>query len=42
MLKLQVHIILNRLKQLLPYFEQSLEYLEKIIDSIRRREPKLL
>jgi hypothetical protein len=26
----------------IPYFEQTLEYLEKLIDSIRRREPKLL
>ena len=28
--------------KIIPYFEQSLEYLEKLIESIRRREPKLL
>jgi len=28
--------------KIIPYFEQSLEYLEKLIESIRKREPKLL
>jgi hypothetical protein len=28
--------------KIIPYFEQSLEYLEKLIQSIRKREPKLL
>ena len=28
--------------KIIPYFEQSLQYLEELIDSIRRREPKLL
>lgn len=28
--------------KIIPYFEQSLEYLEKLVESIRKREPKLL
>jgi hypothetical protein len=28
--------------EIIPYFEQSLQYLEELIDSIRKREPKLL
>jgi hypothetical protein len=28
--------------KIIPYFEQSLEYLEKLIEDIRKREPKLL
>jgi hypothetical protein len=28
--------------KIIPYFEQSLQYLENLIDSIRKREPKLL
>ena len=28
--------------KVITYFEQSLEYLEKLIESIRKREPKLL
>jgi hypothetical protein len=28
--------------KLIPYFEQCLDYLEKLIESIRKREPKLL
>ncbi len=28
--------------KIIPYFEQSLDYLEKLIESIRKREPKLL
>jgi hypothetical protein len=28
--------------KIIPYFEQSLDYLEKLIQSIRKREPKLL
>jgi hypothetical protein len=28
--------------KIIPYFEQSLEYLEELIESIRKREPKLL
>ncbi len=27
--------------KIIPYFEQSLQYLENLIDSIRKREPKL-
>jgi hypothetical protein len=27
--------------KIIPYFEQSLQYLEKLIESIRKREPKL-
>ena len=28
--------------KIIPYFEQSLEYLERLIEGIRKREPKLL
>jgi hypothetical protein len=28
--------------KIIPYFEQSLDYLEKLIESIRKREPRLL
>jgi hypothetical protein len=28
--------------KIIPYFEQSQKHLENLIDSIRRREPKLL
>jgi len=28
--------------KIIPYFEQSLDYLEKLIESIRKSEPKLL
>ena len=28
--------------KIIPYFEQSLEYLERLIGGIRKREPKLL
>jgi hypothetical protein len=28
--------------KIIPYFEQSLEYLERLVESIRKREPKLL
>lgn len=28
--------------KIIPYFEQSLDYLEKLIESVRKREPKFL